>query len=762
MVKTKKQMFIIIGIFALVLFLGGTAYAWFNYSKTTGDQMLITGDIYLHLNEGNDQISMTNIFPETALEARARDDNYITFNVSGLNTSNKTIYYEFLLNHGEEKESPKTRYRDEDLRFDLVELDSNGNEIDYLLNDVSYDTLVNKRIWVDTVDASTSTEVVKRYKLRMWLADTVIISDSDPNATYTTAEYKNKYATIKLTVHGDFMKKELYSAVGIISQNVNTTKLIDFSQISSSTNGEGVYILPGTEYDENPIYYYRGAVNNNNVIFGDLCWQVVRTTDTGGVKMIYNGIPTITGSGNNISYNCGITRPIQNNVLSIVALSSWDILCFSDAYEIVSTSGNAAEYKLKPGTHGIQSIAITTENAESVIPTIAENYPYTCIKPNADATCTTLYKVDSYFEEKYVYAYVSTHLSNIATSEFNPGRSENSVYGFNQSMADIGFSYNERYETVRGSAKSGSIYGKNVEWNGTKYLVIEDTPGVASTNKSLNATHHYTCGKAATTLCDTVWYYYSGNEYIVLKNGDNIEDALYKMTGNGTDAVKEKNSSYVLNANDSTIKSVLENWFKTNLTNEVDNTKMNYVDYLEDTIFCDNRSFRSNGSYGTYEKSGWNPNNGSLSVSLQFDIFNRTSNNNWYSTTNAPSLVCQNETDQFMVNNNKAKLDYPVGFLTADEVILAGASGNSTYTNNRNYYLYTAGSYWTMTPTMGQGVGASGEGANVMSVLHNGGMQPANVVATDGARPVISLKPGIKFENRGNGTPTNPYVVKYN
>ena len=63
MIKSKKQMFIIVGVFAVILLLGGTTYAWFNYSRTTSDNELIAGDIYLHLNEGQEEISLTNIFP---------------------------------------------------------------------------------------------------------------------------------------------------------------------------------------------------------------------------------------------------------------------------------------------------------------------------------------------------------------------------------------------------------------------------------------------------------------------------------------------------------------------------------------------------------------------------------------------------------------------------------------------------------------------------------------------------------------------------
>jgi len=78
------------------------------------------------------------------------------------------------------------------------------------------------------------------------------------------------------------------------SANVNNNPVgIDFTQTSSyhsNKNGQGLYIRAGTENDEYPIMYYRGNVQNNNVLFGGFCWQIVRTTSTGGIKMIYNGI----------------------------------------------------------------------------------------------------------------------------------------------------------------------------------------------------------------------------------------------------------------------------------------------------------------------------------------------------------------------------------------------------------------------------------------------------------------------------------------
>ena len=37
--------------------------------------------------------------------------------------------------------------------------------------------------------------------------------------------------------------------------------------------------------------YFDRCIDHRNIIFGNFCWQVVRTTETGGTKLIYNGEP---------------------------------------------------------------------------------------------------------------------------------------------------------------------------------------------------------------------------------------------------------------------------------------------------------------------------------------------------------------------------------------------------------------------------------------------------------------------------------------
>ena len=84
------------------------------------------------------------------------------------------------------------------------------------------------------------------------------------------------------------------------SEFVTSSTGIDFSKGSSDTNGKGIYMLSSTKNDKNPIYYYRGAIGinlvNNNIVFANFCWKIIRTTETGGIKLLYNGKPDENGA----------------------------------------------------------------------------------------------------------------------------------------------------------------------------------------------------------------------------------------------------------------------------------------------------------------------------------------------------------------------------------------------------------------------------------------------------------------------------------
>ena len=612
------------------------------------------------------------------------------------------------------------------------------------------------------------------------------------------------------------------TAFSTIAKQVDRTKQINFGNISSDTNGKGVYEIK--DDNDNSIYYYRGEVNNNNVIFGDFCWLMVRTTDTGGVKMIYNGRATGTTENPTCTNATGTARQISSSKFNSSTASMSGVgYMYNKKYPYQSKSTSLIEYVLSSA-----SLSTTYWYADSVTwgsPTANKynldnpyqvsattDYPnlvgkYTFRNTSQTYTNTSVYYIAAVNGTTMYYIELS-NTGNHTLVDFNP------TYTYGDGYTDLGNGTYEITDTTSVTTINRSdwytsysnLTNKYVCKNATnntcsevwyvtsttntymyylKVLNIKFSNGISNydsttgtytldndnsvsfwdirdnTNQTSLNNHHYTCWNASGT-CTTLSYIYYVNVttyyYIDLTGGELVEDALYKMTGNATDDVKNRpiNQNYSLNTTDSMAKAAIDSWFKTNLTNEEDATKENYQEYLEDTVFCNDRKYQQSGSY-TLATSGWNPNGGSVTSHIYFNTRTRFNNSSWYSTTNKPTFSCPNETDRFSVSNNNAKLKYPVGLLTADEIILAGASGNSS-TNNIKYYLYNGTSrYWSLSPgSFSYYFNQSNASVyNVTDGYINGN------AGTYGLRPVVSLKPGTEFVDGGEGTTTKPYVVKY-
>ena len=95
-----------------------------------------------------------------------------------------------------------------------------------------------------------------------------------------------------------------------IKNSADTTTTIDFSKTSEASSTNGIYMTTNTEGNV-PVYYYRGNVDNR-VIFANFCWRIVRTTETGGVKLIYDGVPS-NGQCNNTGSKSTIVNSTFNN-----------------------------------------------------------------------------------------------------------------------------------------------------------------------------------------------------------------------------------------------------------------------------------------------------------------------------------------------------------------------------------------------------------------------------------------------------------------
>ena len=133
----------------------------------------------------------------------------------------------------------------------------------------------------------------------------------------------------------------------------------------------------------------------------------------------------------------------------------------------------------------------------------------------------------------------------------------------------------------------------------------------------------------------------------------------------------------------------------------------------------------------------------------------------------APTLTCENTNDYYTVSSASSgnkKLSYPIGLITADEVMLAGHAGgvfDGSYNHqksNNGSYLTTGNTFWTMTPAGGyNSFGIPYWRALVFYVNASGEFDDHHVYNAVGLRPVINIRSDVTIT--GNGTMTNPYVV---
>ena len=524
----------------------------------------------------------------------------------------------------------------------------------------------------------------------------------------------------------------------VASEFVSASTGVDFSTTSSSTNGKGVYMRAGTENDANPILYYRGAVENNNVLFANQCWKAVRTTETGGVKLIYNGTPAevfekvaleessytiVTNTDSKFTYNSTDSTWTANSVNEQIEISfkvpagenyEFNLIGQLGQPSGTSAGGSFTIYKNGNsvngggGNYGAELGKVHnfgTLTADDVIKFTFAGSGFSSEYPNTFKIKMTQRgeSLGSGCENSDTDTQIT--LSGTNTFPF----SGTNLY---KSLAYNGYMWGEVYEWTNAATTSGAYYGTGFTWDGTNYTLTSAKVGY-------DGTHHYTCNlTTAEGTCSSIRYYYyvsgtSNNYYITLTGGDSVEKAIEKMQTNTTP---------------SNAKTQIESWYASNMTS--------YTNQLEDTIWCNDRTIST--------KAGWDPTGNVAYGTLYYAGYDR------YYTNHSPSLACTNKNDSFTWQNanGNQKLNYPVAMLTIDEMVLAGGSGSTGtfYLNSGSNY------YWSLSPS-----NFFNDYAREFFV-RSGLIDYSAVDNSVGLRPAVSLKPGTPVVN-GDGTATSPYRI---
>ena len=264
-------------------------------------------------------------------------------------------------------------------------------------------------------------------------------------------------------------------------------------------------------------------LDKNNVIFANHCWQMIRTTDTGGVKMIYNGEvedgKCLNTRGTHVGY---ASRTSQN-----LASNYW----YGTDYTYDSS---AKTFKVSGTTE--QTIWNATTGPGLV-------GKYTCKSTSVDGTCDTLYLVESYNDTSNAYVISlnsNSHYSQFGTLQFNASYNSPSYFGY---MYNTVYPYNSKTMTSsetmlsRSSLATTYWYAHDAVWgNPTASRYNLDSPyQVSATTDYPNLVGKYTFSNATQTYTNTSVYYIAAVNnttmyYIQLQNSTNHNLADYNYT----------------------------------------------------------------------------------------------------------------------------------------------------------------------------------------------------------------------------------------
>ncbi len=425
---------------------------------------------------------------------------------------------------------------------------------------------------------------------------------------------------------------------------------------------DGVYMNYETKDTDYPVYYYRGAISNNNAIYANYCWKMVRTTLNGGIKLVYSG----------------------------------------------DVSGGQCKF-----TH-------------DYLGSEAFNY---MVQDNAGEEAISISQVGYKFEKIGI-------IGEIAPSYIND-------------------------TSVPRKIETGTIFGHDVRYDiiTKKYNLVNP---ITITNLddleddirggSYGEGYHYTC-LTNEDSCSNVYYIYY-NDYgnskdssatglygISLEDGSNATETLEKILYNSS------------NTKDSHAKEYLDKFFRgegSDFTRAGGDPLIEHLDELDDVPWCNDRTVAG--------LHGWDisvDNHNSHNKKLHFAAFGRLIGDEGIPDSR-PDLYCDIDNDAFTVNkeNGNGALEYPIGMLTADEAVLAGAINEVP--NNNYLKLATGKNQFFMTPYY-----ISDDHVRMFTMGSDGSLNSGYSEATYIAiRAAIALKPEAIIVS-GDGTATSPFQIQF-
>ena len=563
------------------------------------------------------------------------------------------------------------------------------------------------------------------------------ISDylSDENTTYYTALSSTESGG-KSTIYViyDYVKSGSY-------YNVTRADIYTQTATEDSVSKPGLYraeddytTYSGNTPTNNFTYYYRGAVKNNWVYFGGFLWRVVRINGNGSIRMIYNGLASSSNHTNNNARTSTAAYVASGNQTATTT-------------DVTGLTNDTITTTYKSGAYDPTYVGYMNNPAKTAL-----TYP--------DYTLSTSQKLNTF----PVFSTITEGTNYYFFNDFNPTRDcfngANGTQGActlkcGESGVDCVQStwYNmasNNYDTTAPGFYSNSSTYMYKYTSNYKYTCWGDGTAVTHQNSNNTTSVYITCPVVSEI---------QGINYVRKTSSINRTQARVRYSGMFTAVTDQNNKSSeaVKNISDSPIKASIDTWYSSNIIGkydkkdnelEVGEQKHLLETYLADAVFCNDRSstttnypLSTSGSvyaYGPYTRNYTNK-------SPSFKCPNINNDGFTLKTSGASSSVTPGG-----IGNNM--LNYPVGLITLDEAIYAGEKVGSI---NKELYLYSGGSYWTMSPYYNH---YSKITAYNWIVSTTGNLGNSTASTNNGVRPVINLKSSVEYVS-GTGTESDPYII---
>ena len=343
--KKKENIIIIVVLVVMILAIVGVSYAAFSYSKTGSKvNSITTGSITMTYKETDNTISLNGALPTTDKTGMVRlnEGEYFDFSVSSEITGDVNINYEI----SAKKEDGNT-IGGEYIKLYLTRLTDDGEEAlmvpetyneESSANDYTGRPVNEMSLYTSSMNSSES----NNYRLRMYVDESYNPQGDGGGLTFSVrinvyGKAGDKYVplTTQKILEDNELQEETTNMFNYASNGSYIASITEEgpqygSEPSQVTNG-----LYSMNDEDGVSYYYRGAVTNNNVQFGEyvsdyyvyenngfyyqslescreanvgyedectqvklanagdkMYWKIVRVNGDGSLRLIYNGTST--------------------------------------------------------------------------------------------------------------------------------------------------------------------------------------------------------------------------------------------------------------------------------------------------------------------------------------------------------------------------------------------------------------------------------------------------------------------------------------